>query len=458
MTTPRTRPRAALLGLGLLLAVATGCAGPSGDGDALKVAYPFWGEDDILHRQMQRTAQEYEEAHPGREVELIPVPDQRGNFATKIELMQRSAASAPDVVFQDTVMTNADAQAGYLRPIDEELADWPDWAQFDDTARQATRAADGHTYGVLTGTDVRAVFYDKRLFAEAGLPTDWQPRDWDDIIEAGRAIEHATADADGTADEVIPINVYATKSLGETTAMQGLLMLLYGTDDGFYDPDDDLFAGDTPGLRDSLGFVDTVFAEGLGPGEGDAYNPNFGNLLSSELLPQGRVGIAIGEGSWTPKNWLPGGGSPWPEWTEHLGVAAMPTQHGQAPGRVSLSGGWMLSVSAHSQQPDAAFDFVTRAADRDNALEFAVENAQLAVRHDVAADPAYLDALPTNRFFTDLLEDTAFRPTVVDYLQASGWAQIAMEAVLTGTDPADAAEEYAAGLRADLGEDRVRRS
>ncbi|MFZ3566802.1 extracellular solute-binding protein [Streptomyces sp. BH097] len=451
-TPPRARPtRRALLagGVGVLAAAAlTGCGSAAGSERALRVAYPFWGADDIVHRQMTETAAAYEKAAPGRKVELVPIPDQQGNFATKIELMQRSAPSAPDVVFQDTVMTNADVQAGYLQPLDRHLATWPDWHRFDATARSATRADDGRIYGVLTGTDVRAIFYDKRVFAKAGLPATWSPRGWDDLLRAARTIRRRVPD-------VVPMNVYATKALGEATTTQGLLMLLHGTRDGFYDARADRWAGDTPGLRDSLRFVDTVFREKLGPSPQMSFNPTIRDKLVSEMLPAGQIGIALGEGSWTPKKWIKSGSAPWPEWTEHMGVTAMPIQHG--PGTVSLSGGWMLSIGGHSTVPDEAFRFIALATGRKRALQYAVENAQIPVRRDVLDVPAYRDALATNGFFSDLLKVTKFRPTQAEYLMVSSRAQIAMEDVMTAdASPSAAARAYAAGLRDDLGAGQVR--
>lgn len=426
----------------------TGCGAASGADRALRVAYPFWGADDIVHRQMKDTAAAYEKAVPGRRVELVPIPDQQGNFATKIELMQRSAPSAPDVVFQDTVMTNADVEAGYLQPLDRHLRNWPEWDQFDATARSATRADDGHIYGVLTGTDVRAVFYDKRVFAKAGLPARWNPRDWADLLHAARLIARRVPG-------VVPLNIYATKALGEATTTQGLLMLLYGTRDGFYDAADGMWTGDTPGLRDSLAFVDTVFREKLGPTPQMSFNPTVRDKIVTEMLPAGQVGIALGEGSWTPKTWIKGGSAPWPGWTDHIGVVPMPTQHG--PGKVSLSGGWMLSIGGHSTAPEEAFRFITLATGRRRARQYAIENAQIPVRRDVLDDRAYLDSLPTNSLFADLLKVTKFRPTQASYLMVSSRAQIAMEDVMTAhATPAEAARAYGSGLRDDLGSGQVR--
>jgi len=67
-------------------------------------------------------------------------------------------------------------RGGYLSPLDDQLNAWPDWQQFSDTAKGAGKALDGKTYGVPDGTDTRALWYNKEIFAKAGLPTDWQPK------------------------------------------------------------------------------------------------------------------------------------------------------------------------------------------------------------------------------------------------------------------------------------------
>lgn len=163
------------------------------------------------------------------------------------------------------------------------------------TAREAARAAGaagGPTHGLLTGTDVRAV---------------------------REATEGEGDDGDHGDGDVTPADVHAAGSPGETTATRGLSLPPHGTDDGFHDPGDDPFAGDTPGPRDGPGFVGTVRSEGPGPDEGEACDPDLGNPVSSEPLPLGPVG---------------------------------------------LSDGRMLRVSAHGQRPDAAFDLVPRAMAR----------------------------------------------------------------------------------------------
>ena len=37
-----------------------------------------------------------------------------------------------------------------------------------------------------------------------------------------------------------------------------------------------------------------------------------------------------------------------------MGTAAMPTQEGQEPGAVSMSGGWTMAIGSGSKNPDVA--------------------------------------------------------------------------------------------------------
>jgi ABC-type glycerol-3-phosphate transport system substrate-binding protein len=41
-----------------------------------------------------------------------------------------------------------------------------------------------------------------------------------------------------------------------------------------------------------------------------------------------------------------------------MGNAAMPTQNGQAPGKVSMSGGWTWAIPKNAGNPDKAWEFI----------------------------------------------------------------------------------------------------
>ncbi len=93
---------------------------------------------------------------------------------------------------------------------------------------------------------------------------------------------------------------------------------------------------------------------------------------------------------------------------------------------------------------------------KENALEYNIANSQIAVRSDVASDPAYLEANPFIGFFTDLVRYTHFRPATADYPQISAEIQAATEAVMTGQmSPEEAAAAYDEAVVGIVGEENV---
>ncbi|MFD8271726.1 extracellular solute-binding protein [Streptomyces flaveolus] len=411
-------------------ALAACSSGSGSDPDTVKVSFKQSTDNSVkvMDTYLADIKKQFEKAHPGKKVELVPIKAPDSEYYTKVQQMLRSPKTAPDLVYEDTFLINSDIASGYLKPLDAYLAKWQDWDRFIDTAKAAAKGEDGKTYGVPDGTDTRGLWFSKDVFAKAGLPADWQPRTWDDVLSAARTIKEKVPG-------VTPLNVYTGKPAGEAATMQGFEMLLYGTNDGTTDPLYDkgskkwIAAGQ--GFRDSLAFVETVYKEKLGPEVSDALDPNFSTTVRGELLPQGRLGIAL-DGSWLPQDWLEGSGHEWPEWSEKLGLAAMPTQKGQAPGKVSMSGGWTWAIPAKAANPDLAFEFITTMQTKANAQKWYVANSGIAVREDVASDPAYVRAQPGIKFFTDLVASTHYRPAYPAYPKVSVAVQEAMEGVTTG--------------------------
>jgi multiple sugar transport system substrate-binding protein len=252
---------------------------------------------------------------------------------------------------------------------------------------------------------------------------------------------------------VQPLNVYAGKGVGEASSMQGFEMLLYGTPDTLYDDASKKWITGSKGFADSLRFVDTVFKEGLGPTPQQALETTWTNKVGQELLPQSKIAIAI-DGSFTALNWLPTGATPWPDWNKVMGTAYMPTQTGQAPGKISLSGGWTWAIPKNSDNPDGAWELTKLLSDRQHQLTWAIDNVQIPVRSDVANDPTYLSANPTNGFFAGLVEVTKYRPAYAKYPRISSEIQVATEKLVTGTATVEqAAQGYDDQVKSIAGND-----
>ncbi|MET7743527.1 extracellular solute-binding protein [Streptomyces sp. NPDC005385] len=434
------RPTAAPVLLATLLAATTLTACGSGSGsdpDTVKVSFKQSTDNSVrvMDTYLGEMKKQFEKANPGKKVELVPIKAPDSEYYTKLQQMLRSPKTAPDLVYEDTFLINSDITSGYLKPLDPYLDKWPDWDRFIDTAKAAAKAQDGKTYGVPDGTDTRGLWFDKGVFAKAGLPADWQPKTWDDVLTAARTIKKKVPG-------VTPLNVYTGKPAGEAATMQGFEMLLYGTGDGtadpLYDTSSKKWVAGSQVFKDALTFVETVYKEKLGPDVADALDPNFATSVRGDLLPGGKLGIDL-DGSWLPQDWLKGSGHEWPEWSRKLGLAHMPTQHGQAPGKVSMSGGWTWSIPAKAGNPDLAFDFIKTMQTKANAQKWYIANSGIAVRKDVAEDPAYTQAQPGIKFFTDLVASTHYRPAYPAYPKVSTAIQEAMESVTTGDSSVDKA-------------------
>ncbi|MBA0051644.1 extracellular solute-binding protein [Streptomyces sp. AJS327] len=436
------RPTASLvLTCVTVLAVGTlsACGGGSGkDKDTLTIVFHKETDSKVTVKDdyFKQVAEEFEKRYEGKKVEVRGIQAPQRDYYTKVQQMMRSPKTAPDLVYEDTFLINSDIKSGYLRPLDDHLKKWKDWNQFDEGARKAVQAEDGKTYGVPDGTDTRGLWFNKKIFQKAGLPLDWQPRTWEDVLEAARTIKKKVPGA-------IPLNVFTGKGAGEAAAMQGMEMLLYGTGaDPLYDPEARKWVTGGKGFVDSLEFIKKVYGEKLGPAEDEALDPNITTTVATQLIPEGKLAIAL-DGSWLGQFWVKTGGNPWPEWKETMGLAAMPTQRGQAPGEVSMSGGWAWSIPRKAHNPGMAWKMIELFQSRKNAVDWCVRGAQIAVREDVAEDPRYLESMPGTKFFTQRVKNSHFRPAYPVYPQVSKAMTDAMESVTTGeASPTEAAKGY----------------
>jgi multiple sugar transport system substrate-binding protein len=430
--------------------LASGCSASGGSSsDTIKIAYQKFGTFTQLDAHLKAVAKTFEKANPKIKIQLEPIAAQNDDYYTKLALMERAPSTAPDIIYEDTFKIKADAEAGYLLPLDEYTKTWADWSKFFDNAKQAGVGSDGKTYGIPMGTDTRALWYNKDLFAKAGLPVPWEPKTWDDVLAAAKTVKQKLPG-------VVPLNVYSGKPQGEGSTMQGFEMLLYGTPNGtLYDADSKKWVAGSKNFTDSLGFIKDVYQGGIGPTPEQALDTNAATVVGGEWLPKGKLAIDL-DGSWLSGTWLPTGTNPWPEWSKVMGQAAMPTQNGEAPGATSMSGGWTLAVGAKSKNPKKAFEFIADALSKEGSQSYDIAASQIAVRSDVASDPAYADSNPSFKFFSSLVKDTHFRPATTDYSQISNQITVAMEAVMTGQQsPKQAADAYDSALIGIVGDKSV---
>ncbi|MCM2998967.1 MULTISPECIES: ABC transporter substrate-binding protein [Paenibacillus] len=431
----------------------TGNTGSSGEGTAkTKTTISITYRDDGIGEKgtFYKWLKELSESYPNKDVEIKPTPIQasEGDYFAKVALALKSKDTAPDIVTEDTFILNSDASAGYLEPLDDKVKAWEDWTNgsFIEAMKKGVTASDGKVYGVPYNTDSRGLWYNKEIFKQAGLPEDWQPKTWDDVLNAARTIKEKTKD-------VVPIWMNMGKATGEATSMQTYEMLLYGTGERLYDNDTSKWIIKSQGIIDALTFIQTVNKEKLGPPLSKVLNGQAGNTASREYLPKGKLAISL-DGSWITGNYFDTGAAPWPEYKDVLGFAPMPTSKGQDPGSITLAGGWALSIPSNAQHKDEAWDFIKYALNKDNTKKLVIASGNITVRADVAKDPEYT-AQPFNGIATEYLQHAEFRPAQDKYPEVSTQIQTMVESVATGTSPADAAKKYAQDVTRIVGEDHI---
>lgn len=387
-------------------------------------------------------------AYPNIHVSLQPVVAAEGPYYTKVDLMMRSASTAPDLVKEDSFLIGSDATAGYLQPLNSYLSKWPQYKQQWFQKMQQITTFQGKNYGIMNGTDVRLVWYNKNIFKKAGLPTTWQPHNWNDILKAARTIK-------AKVHGVTPLNLYSGIPGDEASTMQGFEMLLYGTGNPLYDYGTNKWIVSSKGFMNALKFVQTVYnsKDLLGPSNDVALNASAGNIVAQQLLPQGKLAIDI-DGSWLPTNWQKGGVHPWAKWNTVLGHAKMPTEFGQAPHYVTLSGGWSYAISSKSKNKAAAWDVLKVASSRSNLAWYDVHIANIGPRRDEVKVSSYKN-VPLSPYFSQLLSFTQFRPAFPVYPRISNDIDKAMQEVMSGTSPSSAMSQFASEVKGTVGSGKV---
>lgn len=136
--------------------------------------FATWDSDESLAIQ-QAIAKRFEELNPGVTVQVEPYGD---GYDQKL-VAAFGAGSPPDVMY----MWNFPTYAPSLQPLDELIARDAAELKMEDIPQGLVNAArvDGKTYGLPAGFTTHVVFYNKDMFAAAGIEAPKAGWTWDDL-------------------------------------------------------------------------------------------------------------------------------------------------------------------------------------------------------------------------------------------------------------------------------------
>lgn len=368
------------------------------------------------------------------------------------------AKMGADIMNIDGIWVGEFADAGYIKPlvkvVGPSFTKWEGWSQVN-TAVQDLMSYNGTRYGIPQGTDGRILYFNKKIFAAAGLPTDWQPTSWADILAAAKKIK------DSGQAGVVPIQINAGTQMGEATTMQGVLPLLVGTGERIYDPAAKKWTGNTVGIRKVLQFYADIYgSNGYG-------NPTWqltatGRDDSFQGFADGKVGI-LGEGDYGWRGvWNPATGNhKMATRNADIGFAKIPAITPGAGIRkqsfVSMSGGAGYVLNPGTKNAPMAWDLLTFMNNRESIQASLNGSVKISQRNDVnnyiasAAGDALIAFIVKN-----VMPLTAYRPGLADYNAVSAELQKATEAIVNGTSVTAAAAAYETAIKAIVGAKNVK--
>lgn len=412
-------------------------------------AEALWIQDYVIPTFEQMMADEGREVSVSFEGRGVDDEDFKAQLALDL-----GAGSGDDVITIDGIWVGEFAQAGFIAPLEDiagpEVAEWEGWEQIPE-AVQGLMSFEGARYGVPAGTDGRIIYFRKDLFEQAGLPTDWQPTSWAEVLDAARQLKEALP-------EVTPLQVNAGVSMGEATTMQGALPLLVGTGARIYDEDTGLWLGDTPELREVLQFYADVYQnEQLGDAELQLRQD--GRDRSFQDFGEGRIAMLLeGDYLWRGVVDPETGIVPIADRDSIVGWAKIPAVE---PGRgiegqdfVSMSGGGGRVLNPNTEHPAEAWALLAFMNSHDAVLEFVEGQARITQRQDVNDETLAQDPLLTY-VSEEVLPITATRPGLAVYPQVSQILQTAVEDAAAGDSVEDAAQTYQSALEELVGAENV---
>ena len=350
---------------------------------------------------------QFEQAYPGAKLQLLGTGGTDTDEMNKAALLFRSPSQTPDVVQMPTTYVSQFASSGYLAPLSSFVSSStkaPFWKGIPPNV-QAMGAYAGKLYAVNNGNNDFGIFYNKVMFKKAGLPTNWRPKTWNDILVAARKIKKALP---GVASVWLGAGVAA----GPTNVLQGIGNLIDGSSaPTMFDAKTKKWVVGGGGLTQTLSFYKSVYSEGLGAPTSQLFSPQaVGN--PPQLMAQGKLAITMAAANYFPSAWVAKGSvAYWPQAAKDVGVAPLPTAAGQSPGAVSALGGWATAISSSTKHLALAEGLMKIMMAPHNQLLTAVWSGFVPPDTSVGASKAFVNSAPFQGAFNQYAKYGAPLPT-----------------------------------------------
>ena len=400
-----------------------------------QVEVTFWhAMGGPLGRVLEGLVDDFNASHPGIEIKSVSM----GNYnALSQKIMAAVAAGKPPVLAQayenwtiELIISRSivpiqkfiDGPTG-LSP--ESMADilpvFIENNKWDDTI-----------WSFPFNKSVRALYYNKNLFAGAGLDPNRPPQSWEEYIDYARKITRDT-NGDGRPD------IWGTAGQLNAWTFGNLLLQDGGR---FIDPTTDLVAFDGPEGVDALKFMKKLLADSVGfLATGFDYQNDF---------QAGKVGMI--EGSTVSIAFMEG------KYDFPLGIAPIPS--GKHKGMTIAGTNVVIFGKATEAEQQAAWEFIKWFTDTEQTARWAAGTYYVPVRRSAFAIPVLEERFaqyPGLRETFGQLDYASFEPKIAGWYAGRRYLdERGLEAVLKGDVDVEVAL-HAAAARANAEIKRLKR-
>jgi multiple sugar transport system substrate-binding protein len=375
---------------------------------------------------LQQEFASFEQSHPGIKVQLTSLPWSEA-FEKFLNMVQ--AGDTPDIVEMPDRWLGLYANNDQLLALNDDFKSTPSLANLSDRALQFGSAVRGKLYEIPYGFYVRGLFWNKKLFAQAGLSAP--PATLAEFV------------ADSKKISALP-GKYGYCLRGGPGGFSGITMFMNTTDGqpGYFHPDGTSTMND-PGSIEGLQLLATMYKDGSAPP--DSVNWGFNEIVAGfdsgtcamlDQDPDALIGIAGKMNA------------------DDFAVAPIPVGPGGKAYPTLGYGGW--SIFANSDHKDAAWQLLSFMVSPDNNLAWSKVVGTLPIYKN-AGQNAYFQSDKFKGWFTELNDSSKYvLVTPPTYLEGFGdlYDNISIKTfqqVLLGQRTAkDVADQWAAYLTDQL--------
>jgi multiple sugar transport system substrate-binding protein len=360
-------------GASLLLAVslaAAGCGGGSNEqaapssssspsspsGGQVEVTLAGWTTSPEEQSLLNQVLQEFETKNPDIKVKYEVIADQYMDVI-KTRLIGNEA---PDVFYLDAFEAPGLIEKDVLEPLDGYVTGDFDLADFEAPMLDAFKSKDGKIYGFPKDTSTLALFYNKKMFADAGITAP--PATWDELM----AVSEKLTKKNGSKVEVY--------GLGQAPELARQLFMIHAFGGKLTD-DQGMATFATPEALKGLQLVVDQHLKAQTAGQPSDVGAGWGG----EMFGQQKAAMVI-EGNWA----IPYLQSNFPDLD--FGTAEVPTVNGKK-GTMSYTVAYVMNKQ--SKHKEAAWKLLSYLTGKEGMKTWTSKGFALPTRKSVAAELGY---------------------------------------------------------------------